>query len=195
LGLAGSCSHSVLGRLWRVRAPKTQPGGGYWASRARALAALLSARSVVNGAAWRRGPIATGWPVPERAARPADYRGPLHVVVRACRARWDEVIVSPCPRVLVSPVPPCPPRTRAPVPPCPSGPASFPEHSALCALHVVRPVHCALWPLVGRQGRSQQQGLKAGRLRGGGLVLPGLTLVLPWSYLVLPWSCLGLTLV
>ncbi len=46
------------------------------------------------------------------ASRAADYRGPLHVVVRACRPRRDDVpsrAVPTCPR---APVPACP-RARA----------------------------------------------------------------------------------
>jgi hypothetical protein len=115
LGLAGSYSHSVLSRFW---------SHGPLCSRRRGLAAGSDCDRVASAGARRA------------ARRAADYCGPLHVVVRACRARWDEVTRPPWPRGPRALVLPCP---RAPAPP---RPRKLPG-----AVRVVRPAACALWPL------------------------------------------------
>jgi hypothetical protein len=127
------------------------------------------------------------------ASRAADYRGPLHGVVRACRLRRDEV-TRPCPRAPVAPCPrarvvgihspssaylvltlkpTCP---RALVLPCPRAP-----HPTRLPPRAFRPARCAPLALVGMNTPSAYLVLT--------LFLPCsylvLTLFLPCSYLVL----------
>ncbi len=140
------------------------------------------------------------------ASRAADYRGPLHVVVRACRGPQGRSNQARPPRAPVPPAPSCP---RAPAAPLPASP--------LGAVRVVRTAFeaqtnaatspCARahrawpagWGLVGRDaglGRWDTQG-SAGA--GAAVQQPqcraGLTLVFLGPYLgltVLPYSYLGL---
>jgi hypothetical protein len=158
LELACSCTHRVLGRL------RARPCALKWNAApfcVVAASASLSARSVVGGAARRRGPIATARPVPGRNARPG---GPRIIVAR--RMWWSELAcggphgrsyqagprdpVPSCSRAPVAgraPSPssspssaPCDPRDPVtPAPSCSRAPVQAPSSCAPSALRVVGP--------------------------------------------------------